>query len=74
MSGFIHEWRLMARSRLALAAVALLLALSTLAVVLGTREITREQRTIDRLATLQAQDLAAQARKYAQGADAGSAA
>ena len=74
MSGFIHEWRLMARSRLALAAVALLLALSTLAVVLGTREITREQRTMDHLATLQAQELAAQARKYAQGADAGSAA
>lgn len=74
MSGLAHEWRLLARSRLALAALALLLVLSALAVLSGTREIAREHRTIARLALLQQQDMAAQARKALKDGDAGSAA
>jgi ABC-2 type transport system permease protein len=74
MSWLAHEWRLLVRSRLAVAALVLLLALSALAVLSGMREVARQQQTIARLAALQQQDLAAQARKYAQGGDAGSAA
>lgn len=74
MSWLAHELRLLARSKLALAALALLLVLSTLAVLSGTREVARQQQTIARLAGLQQQDLAAQARKYTHGGDAGSAA
>ena len=74
MSWLAHEWRLLVRSRLAVAALVLLLALSVLAVLSGMREVARQQQTIARLAALQQQDLAAQARKYAQGGDAGSAA
>ena len=74
MSWFVHEWRLLVRSRLVLTALALLLALSTLAVISGTREVARQQQTIARLAALQQQDLAAQARKHAHGGDAGAAA
>lgn len=43
MSWFLHEWRLLVRSRLAVAALALLLLLSTLAVLAGSREVTRQQ-------------------------------
>jgi len=74
MSWLVHEWRLLVRSRLAVAALLLLLALSALAVLSGMREVARQQQTIARLAALQQQDLAAQARKYAQGGDAGAAA
>ncbi|MBT2304984.1 DUF3526 domain-containing protein [Variovorax paradoxus] len=74
MSWLAHEWRLLLRSRVVLTALALLLALSTLAVVSGTREVARQQQTIARLAELQQHDLAAQARKYIHGGDAGSAA
>ncbi|MEJ1169944.1 ABC transporter permease [Variovorax sp. CCNWLW235] len=74
MSWLAHELRLLVRSKLALAALALLLVLSTLAVLSGTREVARQQQTIARLAGLQQQDLAAQARKYTHGGDAGSAA
>jgi ABC-2 type transport system permease protein len=74
MSWLAHEWRLLARSRLVLIALALLLALSTLPVASGMREVARQQQTISRLAELQQQDLAVQARKYTRGGDAGSAA
>jgi ABC-2 type transport system permease protein len=74
MSWLAYEWRLLVRSRLAVAALVLLLALSALAVLSGMREVARQQQTIARLAALQQQDLAAQARKYAQGGDAGAAA
>lgn len=69
-----HEWRLLLRSRLALLALALLLLLSALAVASGLREVARQQQTLARLAGLQQQDQAAQARRYTQGGDAGSAA
>lgn len=74
MNGLVHEWRLLARSRLTVASLALLMALSALAVVLGTREIARERQTIARLTALQQEELTAQAGRYAQDGDAGSAA
>lgn len=74
MSWLLHEWRLLVRSKLALAALALLFVLSTLAVLAGSREVTRQQETIARLADLQQQDMAAQAKKYVQGGDPGAAA
>jgi ABC-2 type transport system permease protein len=74
MSWLAHEWRLLARSRLALGALLLLAALSALAVMLGSREVARQQQTIERLQVLQAQDLAAQRGKHGHRNDAGSAA
>jgi ABC-2 type transport system permease protein len=74
MSWISHEWRLLMRSRLALMALLLLLGLSALAVWSGVREVSRQQQTIARLAGLQQQDLAVQARKYSGGGDPGSAA
>ena len=74
MSWLLHEWRLLTRSRLALCALALLLLLSTLAVLSGLREIASQRLTLDRLAQLQQQDMAAQASRHAQSGDAGSVA
>lgn len=74
MKWLAHEWRLLLRSRLALMALALLFLLSALAVLSGLREVRHQQQTIAELAELQQQELAAQARKYTQGGDAGSAA
>lgn len=74
MSWLAHEWRLLVRSKLAVAALMLLLLLSALAVLSGVREVARQQQTITRLAGLQQQDLAAEARKYTRGGNAGSAA
>src|SRR5260370_426658 len=74
MSWLLHEWRLLTRSRLALCALALLLLLSTLAVLSGLREIASQRLTLDRLAQLQQQDMAAQASRPAQARDAGSVA
>jgi ABC-2 type transport system permease protein len=74
MNALVHEWRLLARAPLALAALALLLALSSLAVWSGAREIARQQATLARLAPLQQQDLAAQLLKPLTQGDAGSAA
>src|SRR5258708_5480730 len=74
MSWLLHEWRLLTRSRLALCALALLLVLSTLAVLSGLREIASQRLTLDRLAQLQQQDMAAQASRHAQSGDAGSGA
>lgn len=74
MSWLAHELRLLVRSKLAVSALVLLLLLFALAVLSGVREVARQQQTIERLAGLQQQDLAAQARKYTKGGDAGSAA
>ena len=48
-----QEWLLLMRSRAAMAALGLLLALSTLAVVSGLREVQRQRDTIERVITLQ---------------------
>lgn len=74
MSWLAHEWRLLVRSKLALSALTLLLALSALAVLSGMREVARQQQAIARLDGLQQQELAAGARKYIDDGDAGSAA
>ncbi|KQU90265.1 ABC transporter permease [Variovorax sp. Root318D1] len=74
MSWLTHELRLLVRSKLALAALTLLLVLSALAVLAGMREVARQQQTIARLDGLQQQELDAQARQYIHGGDAGSAA
>jgi ABC-2 type transport system permease protein len=74
MNWLAHELRLLLRSRLAVAALALLALLSALAVLSGLREVERQRQTIERLTALQQQELAAQARKYVDGGDPGSAA
>ena len=58
MSALRHEWRLLLRSRLSLAGLALLLAISALAVFSGLQEVARQRATIERLERLQAHDLA----------------
>lgn len=74
MSWLAHEWRLLWRSHLAVAGLLLLLILSTLAVVSGLSEVSRQQETIGRLAELQQQELASQQAKLARKGDAGSVA
>jgi ABC-2 type transport system permease protein len=71
MSALRHEWRLLSRSRWAVAALLLLLALSTVAVVSGLREVQRQHDTIARVAELQGQELATQAPKLTRHGDAG---
>lgn len=74
MRAWLHEWRLLARTPLAAFALLLLLVLSSLAVWSGAREVARQQQTLERLAPLQQQDLAAQLAKPLARGDAGSAA
>lgn len=74
MRAWLHEWRLLARTLLAAFALLLLLALASLAVVAGAREVGRQQQTLERLAPLQQHDLATQLAKPLARGDAGSAA
>ena len=74
MSWLTHEWRLLWRSRLAMAGLLLLLALSALAVFSGLSEVARQQETIARLAELQQQELATQQPRLTHTGDAGSVA
>nr|WP_145551056.1 DUF3526 domain-containing protein [Variovorax boronicumulans] len=74
MRAWLHEWRLLARTPLAAFALLLLLALSSLAVWSGAREVARQQLSLERLAPLQQQDLATQLAKPLARGDAGSAA
>jgi ABC-2 type transport system permease protein len=72
MKWLIFEWRLIARSRLSVAALLLLLLLTSLAVWSGLHETTRQRDTIARLAPLHQQDVADLAARYPHSADAGS--
>lgn len=74
MSWLHHEWRLLARAPVAAFSLGLLLVLTSLAVVSGTWEISRQRDTIARLGELQQQELAALAAKPRTSNDAGSAA
>lgn len=74
MNWLAFEWRLIARSRLSVVALLLLLLLSALSVWSGVQEVARQRATIARLATLQAQDAAVATARNATGGDAGSAA
>jgi ABC-2 type transport system permease protein len=65
MTSLRHEWRLLSRSRWAMA---------SLAVVSGLREVERQRDTIARLIALQRQELAVQGPQLAAGGDAGSVA
>lgn len=71
MSWIKHELKLLQRAYLSILALLLLLALSGLAVWSGLQEIRHQQATIERLAPLQAEDLAAVAHTYAEAPDAG---
>lgn len=74
MSWLTFEFKLIARSRLSLAALLLLLVLSMLAVWSGLQEVSRQRDTIARLAPLHEQDVAAVAARYPDSPSAGSAA
>lgn len=67
----ILEMRLLWRSPVAVATLVVLLALSTLAVVLGMREVAEQRGTLARMAALQQQDLDAQASKRLAKRDPG---
>lgn len=69
-----HEWRLLCRSRWAVAALLLLLGLASVAVWSGLREVQRQRDTIARVDELQRQELAAQAPKLTRNGDAGTVA
>jgi ABC-2 type transport system permease protein len=74
MNALRHEWRLLARSRWAVAALGLLFVLSALAVVSGLREVQRQQDTIARVAALQEAELSRNAPKLTRRGDAGTVA
>lgn len=69
-----HEWRLLVRSRLSVAALALLLLLSGFAVASGLAEIAQQRETIARLAPLNRADVDAVAKRLSSVNDAGDAA
>lgn len=69
-----HEWRLLVRSRLSIAAMALLALLSAFAVASGLAEVAGQRETISRLETLNQSDVDALAKRLASMNDAGSAA
>jgi len=74
MNTILHEARLLWRSPVSVAALVVLFLLSSLAVVLGLREVVAQHATLSRLAVLQAQDLQAQARTRLARQDAGTVA
>jgi ABC-2 type transport system permease protein len=67
-----HELRLMLRARLTLAALLLLLALSSMAVWSGLQETARQRQTIDRVLALNERDVAALAARSAPSPEGGS--
>ena len=74
MARLRHEWRLLARSRLSLAAIALLLALAGVAVAAGLGEVAQQRETIARLEPLNRADTAALAQRLSKTRDPGDAA
>lgn len=74
MTYWLYEFRLIARSRLQLAALALLCALSGVAVWSGLHEVERQQQTIERLAPLHDADVAALVKQFETPGDPGKAA
>jgi ABC-2 type transport system permease protein len=67
-----HELRLMLRARLTLAALLLLLALSSMAVWSGLQETARQRQTIDRVLALNERDVAVLAARSAPSPEGGS--
>lgn len=71
MKWLIHEWRLFQRSTLSVVAILLLLALTTMSVWSGLKEVERQHQTIEHLASIHEQDVAAIADQYADAGDVG---
>ena len=71
MSALAFELALILRSRLMMAALLLLLALSALAVWSGLHEVERQRQTIARVQPLNEQDVASVARRYPTSPDGG---
>lgn len=74
MTWLTHELRLVLRSRLSAAALALLLALSIVAVWSGRAEVARQRQTIERLVQLNERDVAALAARSQPSPEGGTAA
>lgn len=74
MSWVTHELRLIARSRLSVAALLILSLLATVALVSGAAEVARQRDTLTRLAPLHEGDVAAVAQARSKDGDAGYAA
>ena len=74
MSIWMHEIRLLLRSRMAAIALLLLAVLSAAAVTAGMAEMARQRAAIDAVAPAQAEDIAAVATHVDREKDAGSAA
>ncbi|HEX8554074.1 MAG TPA: DUF3526 domain-containing protein [Sphingomonas sp.] len=74
MSLWSIEWRLLARTRLVMIAVALLAILGSAAVASGMMEVARQRAVIARIAPQQAEDVAAIVKWAAPTADPGDAA
>lgn len=71
MNWITHEWRLIMRSRLCLAALLFLLLLSSLAVWSGLHEAARQQATIAHVNQLNQDEMALLARRYQNSNSAG---
>lgn len=74
MTLWTHEWRLLMRQRLAMAALALLAALTVAALAAGMTEVGRERAAIAAIPAAQSEDIAAIAAWVNKEKDAGSAA
>ncbi len=74
MAIWMHELRLLLRSRMAAIALVLLAVLSTAAVAAGMIEIARQRAAIDAVSAAQAEDVGAIASYIDREKDAGSAA
>lgn len=74
LAAWRQEWRLLARSRMALLAILLLGMLATMAVWSGLREVQRQQGSIARVQQMQHDDSARLAAHPARSRDAGAAA
>ncbi|KQN01795.1 ABC transporter permease, partial [Sphingomonas sp. Leaf25] len=74
MSIWMHETRLLLRSRMAAIALVLLAVLSTAAVAAGMTEMARQRAAIDAIATAQAEDVGTVVAYVDREKDAGSAA
>jgi ABC-2 type transport system permease protein len=74
MSLWIHDARLLLRSRIALVASLLLGLFASAAVLAGLHEVSRQQAAIEAVPAAQAQDIAAVAARVLESQDAGSAA
>ena len=74
MSWLSHELRLLVRAPVSALTLGLLLLLTSLAVVSGSSEVTRQRDTIAQLSALQQQELAALGAKPQTARDAGAAA